>query len=205
MHAIEEKNLGDFDQLTAQSQLANQRPIGTGISSYELRLRKCLPSGDAKDGDEGLMANDHGSKTLVRIHFLNFSTPWIGARPCALPINLLPKCEDKHNIRLLLKHLHAPFYERWGMEIIVGGPFEEFSASLVEDEVVVSRCPKIGRLAVVLYARVLLRVTSANLFCAVSRCVVGDDEFKIAIGLGQQGIEALLQVVFAIVDWKPDA
>ena len=84
------------------------------------------------------------------------------------------------------------------------GPLEVPPAGLADQEVVVGRGADVDRLADVPDPLVALRVVPADVRGLVGRRVVGDDQLEVLVGLRQQRVQRLGEVLGTVVDRQPD-
>ena len=69
----------------------------------------------------------------------------------------------QHDVGALVERLHAAFQKVPGVEIVIGGPFEELAPGRLDDEVVVRRQADVLSLPAVADPRVLALVVPADL------------------------------------------
>ena len=87
-------------------------------------------------------------------------------------------------------------------KIIACSPFEILAVGQLEDPVEVRYRPQIPPLAPIANTRILLGIVATDRFGAISRCVVGNDQFEVFKSLRQQGNQRLLKKFLAVVDGK---
>lgn len=110
----------------------------------------------------------------------------------------------QHHIRVLIECIDTAFDQLTGVQIIARRPLEQLTPGLLDDHVVVRGEAHVGRLADVAHPRVLLYVALADVSGAVGRCVVGNDQLEILVGLAEQGIERFGEVRLAVIDRQPN-
>lgn len=109
------------------------------------------------------------------------------------------------HLRPLVQRRHTTAQQVPGVEVVVRGPLEQLAAALGEHVVVVRRGADVAGQPDVPDARVLRGVPAADVPGAVGRRVVGDHQFEVLVGLPQEGVQRLGQILLAVVDGKADA
>ena len=89
-------------------------------------------------------------------------------------------------MRELIQRVNAALQQVTGVQVIVGGPLEQFSPGLLDQEVVVRGAAYVARLPEIADPGVLLLVAMADVGGAVGRGVIGDDQLEILITLAEQ-------------------
>src|SRR5688572_28661286 len=83
-------------------------------------------------------------------------------------------------------------------------PPEVLARSELEGPAKIGTCTQILGIAVVSVAGIRLGLAPADFLGPVRRSIVADDELKICIGLNQDGIDGLSDIVFTVVNRQPD-
>lgn len=104
----------------------------------------------------------------------------------------------------LVQRVHAAPQQVPGVQVVVRGPLEQLAAALGEHVVVVGRGADVPGEPDVPDARVLRGVPAADVPGPVGRGVVGDDQLEVLVGLAEQGVERLGEVLLAVVDGQAD-
>jgi hypothetical protein len=88
--------------------------------------------------------------------------------------------------------------------VVLGNPLEIRAVRDIEHGLKVRGDPDVLGLPLVDDAAVAGGEIAADLGRAVARCVIRDEETKILEGLSKHGLDAGLEIAFAVVDWQTD-
>ena len=115
----------------------------------------------------------------------------------------VPGVREDH-LGVLVELLDAQLDEPRRVEVVVRGPLEVLPPRQGHQQVVVGAGADVDGLPHVADARVPLGVRTADLLGAVARGVVADDQLVVGVGLGQQRVQRLGEVLLAVVDGQAD-
>lgn len=145
------------------------------------------------------------AEALRRVRRVGGEPVLVGDRHLAVAVDDRLAGVREDHLRPLVQRLHAAPQQVPAVQVVVRCPLEQLAAGLVEDVVVVRRGADVAGQPQVPDARVLRGVPAADVLGPVARGVVGDDQLEVLVGLAEQGVERLGQVLLAVVHGQADA
>src|SRR5208337_3354569 len=105
----------------------------------------------------------------------------------------------------MVEYIHSALKKIKTDQVVRGGPTEELARSKLETTTIVPGGAEITGVSVVPDPAVPRSVVTADLFAAISRTVVREDELEIAVCLVEMGLNGSCDVLFAVVNRHADA
>ena len=203
MVAAPVEHLRHLDERPLQAQRRDDRPVGVVVGAVRLDAAERVGADDPVEvvaPGRVEQAPQPGRGTRVR------GVQGVGKilQDLALLVDQGVPAVRQHHVRPGLQHPHALLEQLRRVQVVVRGPLEVPPAGLADQEVVVRRGADVDRLAQVPDPRVALRVVPADLGGVVGRRVVGDDQLEVLVGLRQQRVERLGEVLGTVVDGQAD-
>lgn len=202
--AAEVQQLRHLVEGPVQTDLGDERAVRVVVAVVRLHLAQHVgPHHPVEVVAAGL--EQHAAEALRRVRRVG------GERVRVRHLHLAVFVDDglvgvrEDHVRPLVEGLDAAPQQVPGVQVVVRGPLEQLAPALGEHVVVVGRGADVPGQPDVPDARVPRRVLAADVLGPVGRGVVGDDQLEVLVGLSEQRVERLGQVLLAVVHGQADA
>ena len=203
---ISTRRSGSCSRRPRSASCARKRPVGTVKARDQQRAFERLASNQAEHIDAGVRTQDHGREALRRASAARIAEHAGVVREHLAPlVDVVDRGVAQHGVGRRVERLHRGGEKVWSDPVVVGQPFEQLAARLVEGAREVARGPKVALVAQVANPRIAGGEIACDRFRTIGRGIVADDQLEVGEALRQRRADRVLKEVLPVVDRQPDA